>query len=509
MVTLDVGLLSLSEKACLKKLSEKYNPLLFLLLLRCLGRGDTALHAHAPSQILSEIIETDQAEKIVRELFQRKDVGSLCIDEDVAAFPKWAAMEQFIAQNIVQRMSLRQKSLLIPALPELLNDGQKQALCKALVSPIFFMTGGPGTGKTHTAGLYLKTQLQQGKFGKVYLLAPTGKAVKTLEKSIQKALVQHHGSCSIHAMTLHSFLAQGRAPLVADAVLIDESSMIDTRLMYLFLEAVDISTPLFFLGDADQLPPIEPGQPFADIVEFLEQQKSLCVHRLSQCQRTDSLEILQLARAIAAGGAVDLASYSQEVQFVPTYSTRDWQRAEQLWQQEVFAPWMSVVSMDEARLLSSRQVVLTAERKGLSGSLHLIRRAEEMLHLKKSTYAPVLVARNSYDLGVMNGDVGLLDRSCYSLDVCHFSDKSIPLILLDRWEFAYAMTVHKSQGSEYNKVNLLLTSSKGISKKLLYTAVTRARSFVRIFGDEKIIDAIIRTPGQRMTALPVFLKRAL
>jgi exodeoxyribonuclease V alpha subunit len=493
-----------SESFALEKCADT-NPLLFLLLLRSLERGDTALFCDLSPERLLELISGDQEAFP----FVQKNFHKCFLNEGFHAFPRWAHMEEYIAQEVTKRLfSHRRISPILVG--ERINDQQKVAIEEALASTLFFLTGGPGTGKTHTAGIYLKQKiLLKNTPLKVLLLAPTGKAMKTLEKSIYRALKDD--KASIEAMTIHAFLMRRREerPFIADSVIIDEASMIDTKLMYDLLLSIDRTTPILFIGDADQLPPIEPGQPFCDIVHVIEEKKLPFVSRLTICERTDSRAIVSFARSVLMGEQVDLQRFGKEIQFLETDSSKGWQRAEQQWLKEIFNPWTSSnLSLSSAQCLIQERVLLTAEKKGGLGSRLLTSRAEQILSLKNASFCPILSTKNSYDLGVMNGEAGVLDTSLFP-EVVYFHERSLPLVLLERWEKAYALTVHKSQGSEFQEVHILVPSSKTFSRKLLYTAITRARRKVVLYGTEASLQQAIGCQEERMTSLPFFLKKAL
>ena len=501
---MELNLTSL-EKSLLSENLQGEDPFFFILMLRALARGDTAL---LPDCSSDKLLELTTCQPLELPLYQ--DYFHTRLQKNaVKAFPQWAHMEERIAREIVERLSIPVTKASFH-LQEKLNKEQKQAVERALSSSLFFLTGGPGTGKTHTAGVYLKEKiaLSQGPL-EVFLLAPTGKAMKTLEKSIQRALgdVSHH---TIESMTIHALLRrrQRERPLKADLVLIDEASMIDTKLMYDLLLSIDRSTPLLFIGDADQLPPVEPGQPFCDIVRVLEEQKLPFVQRLTLCERTDSKEIVECARLVLLGERINFSEFHKEIEFREADSPDAWKKAESLWQRDIFVPWTHASSLDGSEKLIAERVLLTAEKKASLGSNVLIARAETSLPLHEACFAPVLVAKNSYDLGVMNGDMGLWDRRAYP-EAVHCQGRSFPLVLLERWEKAYALTVHKSQGSEFHEVHILVPPMTTLSRKMLYTAITRARRKVVLYGSSSSLASAIARREERMTSLPISLKKAL
>lgn len=506
------------EKSCIDSLQDTFSPIESMVLFRALQRGDTVV-SEMPEEDFLELLSLESATSWSTEAYATFRAR---VQEGVLAFPRFLAMEQYIAQEVARRLSVPGSTSSFFGEQEKLNEQQKEALKRALTSPIFFLTGGPGTGKTYTVGMYLKLFLRQSKPSrrplKVLLLAPTGKAVKALEHSIRRALDLKkecdESLVEIHAMTLHAFLIRNGSRKI-DLALIDESSMIDTELFYRFLKAVDESTCLLFLGDKDQLPPIEPGQPFADIVHILEKRKDPHVYRLTLCERTDAVELLKFSRAVCEGNDFDPLLFGGEVQFfqadsVSSCSASFWQECETRWLERICRPWVDpTLTKEEALSLSTNRVLLTPERQGLSGSDEIIRRAGKRLALKESVYAPVLATKNSYELEVMNGEIGLLERTPKGLDAVFFGDRKVPLVLLEQWQLAYAMTVHKSQGSEFQEVHLLLPPTSTFSRKLLYTAATRARKALYIYGTQETIQKAISLQKERMTALRDLFDRIL
>lgn len=498
------------EKSCVASLAKRMDELESFLLFRALQSGHTALFEMEEREFLSLLsldTPTPSSKKLYSEFKDRVKNGGI-------AFPRFRHMERLIAEEIGRRI---QEPFLQDAPrvdQERVNGQQREAIEAAIRSPIFFLTGGPGTGKTYTAGLYLKRLLACRASSslplQVVLLAPTGKAAKTLEKSIRRALLhEDEGKISLSFMTLHAFLKRSHS-LRADVALIDESSMIDCELFYLFLTEARNIPRLFFLGDPGQLPPVEAGQPFSDIVGVLLKRKDAHMYRLTTCERTEACSLLDFAYAVQRGERIDESLFTKEVQFIEADSRDSWKKCEQHWLKEVFSPWQEPLrTIEEAECLSTSSVLLTPERKGAAGSEQIIHRASRVLPLLQNLYAPLLSTKNSYELEVMNGEIGLLKRGKGHLEEVFFETRKVPLVLLEQWQMAYAMTVHKSQGSEFDRVHLLLPKSAILSRKLLYTAATRARKVLYLYGTKEMIQKAIATSQERMTFLSHDLDRFL
>lgn len=494
------------EHTLLGLCQEKLPPLYMALLWRALERGDTALFEMEEIEFLSLLSLEKPTEKSKKAYLLFLEA----VHSKPLFFRRFYEMEKAIAESIQARLAIEDVPSVNPLSLEKLNNKQQEAVFSLLSSHIFFLTGGPGTGKTYTAGQCMKVYLDQSRKKsplKVLLLAPTGKAVQALERSMLSSLQEggRDGEAFLQAMTLHAFLLN-EAPWQADLLFVDESSMIDTELMYFFLKKVPLSTRLFFLGDAEQLPPIEPGQPFADLVHLLEQKRDRHVCRLVLCERTESRDLVLFAEQLRDGKLVDPSSFGPSIHWHEASLSSSWHEAEESWQKAVFLPWQDPsLTEEQAKRLICQRVVLTAERKGMAGCQELMSRAEKKLLLSKGTFAPLLVLKNNYRLRVMNGEIGLIQRRGEGQDSVDFQKHTIPLLLLDRWQYAYAMTVHKSQGSEFQEVHLVLPPSSLLSRKVLYTAATRAKKSIHLYGSVSTLHKAISQTQKRMTLLPSFL----
>lgn len=401
-----------------------------------------------------------------------------------------------------------------------LDPSQRAAVRLALRGGPAVITGGPGTGKTTLLRVLLRVWIEEGLT--LRLASPTGRAARRLADAT-----------GLEAVTLHRLLefepGSGRFTrgpgqwLEGDGVVVDEASMIDVELMAALLSALppDRPTlPLVFVGDAHQLPSVGPGQVLQDLVAA----EAMPVARLEQVHRqAEGSGILHAAAAIQAGRVPSSGEHTGHRDVFLLHRPEG---------DRALATLLAVV---QQRLPANgfdpvRDVqVLAPTRRGPLGTEILNRRLQEALNPEQQrggevpsivrgerTYRlgdRVLCIRNRYDVEVFNGDVGTIvgvERSGLSID---FDGRVVPwerdeLGLLD---LAYAITVHKSQGSEYPAVVLALHPSHSLMlrRNLFYTALTRAQRFVCVVGSERAWgQAVARSEGDaRRTGLTERLLR--
>ena len=408
-----------------------------------------------------------------------------------------------------------------------LNTEQADAIRSACGGCFSMMTGGPGTGKTYTAGLLIcvlcesLSEPQKESF-KIALAAPTGKAAANLQKSLQAALQGYVLSHPLTASTLHQLLnlkqhaqaAENVHPLSADLILVDESSMIDAKLMGKLFSMVKPGARLILIGDSHQLPPVESGGLFADLVET-----SACTTALKKCIRTDSNELLQFAGAVNCG---DMAEILRQLN-APGSAVRGVKKDKESLQKLIrygvsrYA-FLEQLSTDYAALLEQANQfrILTPLRQGEYGTEQINRLIFEQL-LKKTAMGtpfaiPILVTKNDYRLNLFNGDMGILIRKIVSKDpsfplreedqVYFPGNRKIPALLLSQYEYAYCLSVHKSQGSEFEDVLLVLPEgSERFGRKMLYTGATRAKKRLEVWSSEEILTETVRVQTRRMSGV--------
>ncbi len=406
-----------------------------------------------------------------------------------------------------------------------------------------------------------------GQTLKIALAAPTGKAAARLKESVRNSRLSLDCSERIREMipeesfTIHRLLGpihgspyfryNSENQLPYDVVVVDESSMADLALTAKLFEAVPVNSRLILLGDKDQLSSVEAGAVLGDICdtgrkhsytrrfiallkeispEFIVQQSS----RADELPIADSIAILrrsyrfgsnsgigEISRYIRQGEADEALRILRSGKFTDislVEKTKDdnyFSLSERII--EGYGPYLKAGSIEIALKLLSEFIILCALRKGPSGAEGINSMAEDTLSKSRListesrwyTRRPVLINQNDYGIKVYNGDTGIIMNDPADGKAYFFSSASddtirkiMPLKLPDH-ETAYAMTVHKSQGSEFDNVLLLLPDRAGpvLTRELLYTAITRARKRVEIFGSENILRHMINNPTSRTSGL--------
>jgi exodeoxyribonuclease V alpha subunit len=410
------------------------------------------------------------------------------------------------------------------------------------------LVGGPGTGKTSTCvkllALLAASALASGREPpKVLLLAPTGKAAQRLSEAIGSARDKLPIAEAVRAaipstaQTIHRALKatpNGRTrfrhdalePLDCDVLLLDEASMVDLALMRHLLDALPAHARLIMLGDPDQLSAVEAGGVLTDLcVAASEAESPLahCLSRLTQSYRyaADS-GIAQLASRVHAQdaeGALRIlrAGYSDVSLVDKRLDAPDCP----LWS-DVRKSYAGLGRDDRALRLEAldRFRVLCAHRRGPGGVLALNPSLARAVHGGRSSgehYAgrPLLITQNDYASRLFNGDVGVEHPSRRGGPLCAYfrgetgEVRELSLARLPAHESVYAMTVHKSQGSEFDEVAIVLpeTPSPLATRELLFTAITRARRGLRIYASEGVVRAAIAQRVARHSGLVPALAR--
>ena len=390
-----------------------------------------------------------------------------------------------------------------------LSESQRSAVSLALSSKLIIITGGPGVGKTTIINTILKI-LGTGKL-KFVLCAPTGRAAKRLSEATGREAKTIHRLLEFDPFA-RDFKRGSSYPLEADVVIVDEASMIDVVLMNRLLAAISDRSALMFAGDVDQLPPVGPGFVLADMI----QSGVLPVVRLTEIFRqAQTSSIIVNAHRINRGEQPVQTAGKELSDFyvVPSASTEDIQRR---LLQVVADRIPKRFGLDSLRDIQ----VLTPMNKGALGTKalnallqaslnpHAVRKLERF----GTVYAEgdkVIQMVNNYDKEVFNGDIGSIVRvneEESALSVL-YDDRDVVYEFgeLDEIALAYAITIHKSQGSEYPAVVIPLSMQHYslLERNLIYTAVTRAKKLVMIIGDPKALAMAIgnRRSSQRLTGL--------
>jgi exodeoxyribonuclease V alpha subunit len=416
---------------------------------------------------------------------------------------------------------------------------QAQAIELALSGCFTVICGGPGTGKTYTAGWLVKllweglTEDHRQNF-QIVLAAPTGKATSNLHASFCKVLGDTIPSAQITASTLHSLLGIAQTtrsslepmlPLAADLIVIDESSMIDVEVFTQLLNRVKKGARLILLGDPHQLPPVECAAIFSDLLKCYPERTIT----LKKCRRVELQAILEMASAIHSGDMVQMREVLHHghdgVKFIALPDKMEEFHQTVLKCCDPFLSDLAKVDVENPLAALQQFRLLTPLRRGPYGSDALnqqICRAYLQKRRGARLAIPILVTANDPRLGLFNGDVGIVFRNTVHShdsvlafqpgDVAIFNRpegiKRLPAILLPHVELSFAMTIHKSQGSEFDSVFLVLPEgSEWFGKELLYTGVTRAKRQITIASTDHTLSATIAYAAARQTGFAAALSR--
>lgn len=422
---------------------------------------------------------------------------------------------------------------------KLLLEEQARAIVEGCINPLTVITGGPGTGKTYTAGRLIKVfwenlSDEQKKICEVVLAAPTGKAAANLQRSLGRVASSIDGFPSLQTKTLHALLGikpgfsinQGKR-LSADLVLIDESSMIDARLMACLLESLKPGSRLILLGDKHQLPSVEAGSVFFDLIQLQKMHPQLnisCVS-LSVCMRAELTTLIDFAQTVKLGLAqevLDRLNDSSGKGIKRIQISENGKDSQRDFINYVLPFFPCVISAEEnpEKFLTLFQTirVLSPLRKGLFGvealNQMIWQKLRQSLPMRGCIAIPIMIAVNDYRQELFNGETGVLIRhlplqSIGTEDYALFPPnheggvvRRLSALLLPKYEFAYCLSVHKSQGSEFDHVILVLPEgSELFGREVFYTAITRARKCIEIYGSNHVILKTVNQAGIRLSGI--------
>ena len=440
---------------------------------------------------------------------------------------------------------------------------QKVAVAMSMIKPFLIISGGPGTGKTTTVAKILAMQMMSSKEPlRIALAAPTGKAAGRMAESLYREIdrlnvpEEKRSQIPKDAATLHRLLygldRGGLLPdfdkktLRYDLIVVDEASMIDLNLMYRLISHIGEKTRLILLGDKDQLASVEAGSVFADLCQKTEngfrQETADKIKQLmpqtdlpvkKQSILNDSvLYLTKSYRFDEESGIGNLASLVKQGELTsnqigslidenPELKNEQFDFSRESLEDLAKSLSVQVETVKEIRdakkLLKfwKESAWLTVLRRGPEGSRELNRLVEKILVLQRTVQPengwyhgrPVIITRNSYAMGVFNGDLGVcLKDSDGKMTVYVESGSEIKKLQPNRltdYAPAYFLTVHKSQGSEFDHVNLLLPKRDTpiLTRELLYTAITRARSSFHLYGDLELFTKGVQRETVRYTGL--------
>ena len=468
-------------------------------------------------------IDKDQFHKIVLKLVQQnilyESPNHLIFDYHL--YQKELGLASIIARKLINQKLTYTEEQIEAAFKKTeskihitLSDLQRVAVKAAFTEPITIITGGPGTGKTTIVKAILDMYVGMHKNDQnvllgVALLAPTGKASKRLSELT---------NCP--AMTIHRFLGYHGDdafeygpdnPVNAKLVIIDEASMMDLPLAYQLFSALPTDTQVIIVGDVDQLPSVGPGQILKDLIDTKEI-KTIRLNKIHR-QAADS-KIIQLAHATNEGLTPE--------DFDAKYPDRIYLPCASINIVGVIKDWIDG-AIKKGKTIQKDIQVLAPMYRCVSGINELNNEIQNLVNPKNDegdlkymgqvfrVGDKVIQLVNRSDKGIMNGDLGLIDRYIYQSSrisglVVNYDNKMVEYTLeeLDELKLAYAISVHKAQGSEFDIVILPMSSYYHFmfKRKLIYTAITRAKKLLVLIGDaNSFIRGIGLIEAKRLTIL--------
>ena len=452
-------------------------------------------------------------EKVV---FGAREIKNLIIRSENRYYLKrnWM-METRVIEELTRLWERDVKQLDIGTLSGI-NNKQGEAIQMGLGSPLLLLSGGPGTGKTFTIGKIVEKFLSTEE-GRIILAAPTGKAAEQLKRQLKT------NSDRVEVGTLHSLLKikeskdiiWKRGYLKAGLMIIDECSMIDISLLGAILRAIQDETRLVLVGDQNQLPPVESGTVFGDLCHFAKEHRPSSYIHLDECIRTERKEILDLAKNVNEGNGIKNFPFKNITEENIDFSE---------WKKMFPIPTKEMPDIRKLFQEMGKLKILSCMKNGPWGVESINKKMGDLIRKEvRSGFffpIPIMVTRTSYRHQLCNGEPGILiKRSTFSHlekeDTLYFVDpknelRSIPAMLLPSFEYAYCLSVHKSQGSEYDHVALIIPKgSEVFGKELLYTGITRAKASLEILGDEETIKKCCNKTSHKFSGIVARLTKNL
>lgn len=452
--------------------------------------------------------------------------------------------------------------------PVQLNTEQVAAVRSVLDHRLALVAGGPGTGKTTTVVAMLRALVRAGvRAEDIALAAPTGRAAFRMEESIRSQLTSLRApdeadealseglpqSKTLHRLlgyrpSTESFRYTLRNRLPQRVVVVDEASMIPLHLMRSLVEALADDARFVLIGDPDQLPPVEAGTPWADLVDGYRALDDGQLTELAESHRTSGTtggasvyaasiairdaELEQLSETLHPRGSADDVTF-EGAEHVADSSQLD-ELVLRVWRRTYRTPSLTTDNNDIqntdvqglfAAITRSRLLCLThagpagtrAVNRAMWRELAKLHGADQSAH-EYLPGEPVMMLRNDYARGIFNGDTGVVVKSdgAYRELVVVFSGEGgdarvVPLDdIRDSIASAWAVTVHKAQGSEFDEVIVALPDDVDLpllSRNMLYTALTRARRGAVVVGSDAVLRAAVERTPARSSSLPLFLER--
>lgn len=471
---------------------------------------------------------------------------------------KYFVYETMIVDKIKELAGRKTEARLQRSLPVQTGqepDWQQVAAAACLLSHFTIITGGPGTGKTTTVASILRLLLEENPSYRIALAAPTGKAAARMAESLKEKAQQFPADLqkqfnALEPSTIHRllgskkhstrFVHHAKNPLNYDVIVIDESSMIDVAMFAKLLEATPSNARLIMLGDKHQLASVEAGSLFGDLCSVpgtLHSFSHAFANALKKLTGADvplphtsaptllNDHIVELRRSYRFSPEKGIGKFSRLLmhenpdaldEFLS--SNDDVVEIDFTYDEHLFAGFAGAfkeyieeedITLALKKLNNAR--ILCALREGAFGQYEINRRVESILEKEgllrpgREFYAhrPVMITRNNYSLGLFNGDIGIVradkDGRLKVWFEINGSLMGFAPALISSAETAFALTIHKSQGSEFDRVLILLPDYDVpvLTRELVYTAITRAKSYVLLQSSEAVLKSSTRRSVQR------------
>lgn len=509
---------------------------IFYTLLQSVQEGHVYLEENVLSERAAQLLEVElkDIEKYLMDLAMTKKVVLKQDGEKVRVYPAQYYYMEMNTARMLKELNInydepddlirRRIDKLEEETESTLDEQQKRAVAEAVKQGIFILTGGPGTGKTTTINAMIRYFLSEGM--DIRLAAPTGRAAKRMTETTGYEAQTIHRLLEVSGSPEESskggFGRNQDNPLETDVVIIDEMSMVDLALMHALLSSVVPGTRVIFVGDRNQLPSVGPGKVLQDLIESHAFPVMMLTRIFRQAQESD---IVVNAHRINAGEEVRLDNKSRDFFFLKRQDA-----------DVIISVILTLIQKKLPRYVKAKMTdiqVLAPMKKGLLGVERLNRILQQYLNppsVKKQEKEygerlfrvgdKVMQTKNNYQLeweiatkyglvvdkgvGVFNGDIGIV-TAIHTYDETvevEFDEKrkvKYPFKMLDELELAYAITIHKSQGSEYPAVVIpLLAGPRQLyCRNLLYTAVTRAKKCVTLVGNETVFREMIQNVDEQ------------
>jgi len=388
---------------------------------------------------------------------------------------------------------------------------QKQAIKNAYEKTISFIIGGPGSGKTYLAAhlinnFYLAFNNNNKNEFKIVATAFTGKATSHFKKMISK----NFQNINIEVKTLHLLLDIkerknkyfGKEKLDYDLIIVDEASMIDIRLFSYLLDSIKDKTRIIFIGDPNQLPPIEGGNIFSELIK----ENFITTTYLKKAIRFENDIILSIADSIKEE---DMQNFVQLLEKIKFTDLNNYENTKKTLFEEAKNYFFNFsdkkLDMDELLEKTSKFRILTSMKKGLLGvdiiNKEIFSYFYKQIKSNQFLYIPIMITKNQYQLNLFNGDLGILEYQILNGELTEGKAffkidekiKNYSIYSIRSYEYAFAISIHKSQGSEFESAILIISEcTQNFGKELLYTGLTRVKKKVHIISTKNYLIKMLK-----------------